>query len=156
MCTVLLPPGANTIALNKYNISYRIISKETELNCYEIQDKHIETYWCTWTEDCPLWAHLYTEIFSYVLRAVNTWYFKQYRSVGDISTKELHIAFNDVTCTKLQIAAVRERVNRNYSRAISLEKRDLNSGVCSHLFSCGWRNKQIPPDSDLKDEGWFC
>jgi hypothetical protein len=49
--------------------------------------------------------------------------------------KKLHIAFNEVTCTKIQIAAVREGVNRNYSPAFCLEKRDLNSGVCSDLFS---------------------
>ena len=56
----------------------------------------------------------------------------------------------------MQIPALKKGVNRNYSRAFSLQKRDLNTGVCSQLFSYGWRDKQTHPDSDLKDEGWFC
>jgi len=49
--------------------------------------------------------------------------------------KETHIAFSEVAYNKLQIPAVWERANRNYSRVCCLEKRDLNSGVCSQLFS---------------------
>ena len=49
--------------------------------------------------------------------------------------KEHNIAFNLVTYSKIQIAAVRKGVNCNYGRAFCWEKRDLNSGVCSGLFS---------------------
>jgi hypothetical protein len=41
--------------------------------------------------------------------------------------KKLHIAFNEITYNKIQIAAVRVGANRNYSRALCLLKRDLNS-----------------------------
>jgi len=49
--------------------------------------------------------------------------------------EKLHISFSEVTCTKIQIAAVREAVNSNCSGAFSLEKRHLNSGECSELCS---------------------
>jgi hypothetical protein len=57
--------------------------------------------------------------------------------------KKLHIAFNEVTHTKIQIPALRKGVNRHYSRAFCLEKRDLNSGVCSHWISYCWRDRHI-------------
>jgi hypothetical protein len=70
--------------------------------------------------------------------------------------KKLHIASNEVTYTKIQIAAVREKVNRDCSSAFCWEKSELNSGVCSHLFSYCCCDKQTHPDSDLKYEGRFC
>ena len=69
--------------------------------------------------------------------------------------EKLHIAYSEVTCTKIQIAAVREGVNSNCSGAFCLEKRDLKSGECCELCSYCWRDKQTHPDSDLTDEGWF-
>ena len=69
--------------------------------------------------------------------------------------KKLHISFNEVIYTKIQIAAVMEGVKSNYSRAFCLVKRDLNSGVCSELCSYCWRDRQTHPDSDLTDEGCF-
>jgi hypothetical protein len=37
MCTVLLPPGVNPIAVNKYIISHHIISWQLTASCYERQ-----------------------------------------------------------------------------------------------------------------------
>jgi hypothetical protein len=45
--------------------------------------------------------------------------------------KKLHIAFNAVTDSKIEIAAVREGLYSNWIHVLCLEKRDLNSGVCS-------------------------
>jgi hypothetical protein len=57
---------------------------------------------------------------------------------------------------KIEMAVMREGVNRDYSDAFCLEKRDLNSGVCSDSCSYCWRDNQTYPDSDLRDEDWFC
>ena len=43
MCTVLLPPGVNTIAVNKY-ISYHIVSYIISYISYHISSYHIISY----------------------------------------------------------------------------------------------------------------
>jgi hypothetical protein len=63
--------------------------------------------------------------------------------------KKLHITFNEVPYTKIQIPTVRERAYRIYRHALCLEKRDLNSGLCSQLFSYSSLDKQTHSDSDL-------
>jgi len=45
MCTVLLPPGVNPIAVNKYTMSYHINSSMLGLVCYSKQDYHL-SQWC--------------------------------------------------------------------------------------------------------------
>jgi hypothetical protein len=45
MCTVLLPPGVNPNAVNKYTMSYHISSSMLGLVCYSKQDYQL-SQWC--------------------------------------------------------------------------------------------------------------
>ena len=55
MCTVLLPPGYNPIAVNKYIISYQKLlnlgSKEASLLSCEVSEQHFRSSWFEFQSD---------------------------------------------------------------------------------------------------------
>ena len=65
------------------------------------------------------------------LRAEKTCYFQKILvSERYHCPKKFHISFNAVSYAKIQIAALREEVDRNYNPEPYLEKREFKTGEC--------------------------